>query len=217
MLSGPIPDGNSSGRGSFGQIAFSVRDSFFAFHPPLSSIFFSQPPLKHGRHQEEDACHEDGKGECHGKVSFFSPASNRQIRAVNLENQLKEKANEFEKKEEEMNELQSKLKNAQTDVDTVQESLQEAIVKLEETDKRATNVSHPFLYIFLNIKSHTGIPKMRHRSASGELVTDTLEIKQLALSPVVVLHLFCKGKKYSKIMYHLIVGETEKTSFRAKA
>ncbi|VDL88841.1 unnamed protein product [Schistocephalus solidus] len=119
MLPGTFPDCNCSARGSFGQIAFGVCDCFFAFQPAPSFIFSSQPSLKHGRHQEEDACHEDGKGECYGE----------------------EKANEFEKKEEEMNELQSKLKNAQQEVDTVQESLQEAIVKLEETDKRATNLS----------------------------------------------------------------------------
>lgn len=62
-------------------------------------------------------------------------------RAINLENQLKEKAKDFEKKEEEMNDWLSKVKTLQAEVDTVQESLQEAISKLEETDKRATNVS----------------------------------------------------------------------------
>ncbi|EUB63007.1 Tropomyosin [Echinococcus granulosus] len=60
-------------------------------------------------------------------------------KAINLENQLKEKAKDFEKKEEEMNDWLSKVKNIQTEVDTVQESLQEAISKLEETEKRATN------------------------------------------------------------------------------
>lgn len=62
-------------------------------------------------------------------------------RAINLESQLKEKAKDFEKKEEEMNDWLSKVKSIQTEVDTVQESLQEAISKLEETEKRATNVS----------------------------------------------------------------------------
>ncbi|VDL44024.1 unnamed protein product [Hymenolepis diminuta] len=56
-----------------------------------------------------------------------------------MENQLKEKARDFEKKDEEMNDWLSKVKSIQTEVDTVQESLQEAISKLEETDKRATN------------------------------------------------------------------------------
>ncbi|VUZ54403.1 unnamed protein product [Hymenolepis diminuta] len=60
-------------------------------------------------------------------------------KAINLENQLKEKARDFEKKDEEMNDWLSKVKSIQTEVDTVQESLQEAISKLEETDKRATN------------------------------------------------------------------------------
>ncbi|VDM25804.1 unnamed protein product, partial [Hydatigera taeniaeformis] len=60
-------------------------------------------------------------------------------KAINLENQLKEKAKDFEKKEEEMNDWLSKVKSIQTEVDTVQESLQEAISKLEETEKRATN------------------------------------------------------------------------------
>ncbi len=40
-----------------------------------------------------------------------------------------------------MNELQGKVKTIQSEVDEIQESLQEAISKLEETDKRATNVS----------------------------------------------------------------------------
>ncbi|VDD79274.1 unnamed protein product [Mesocestoides corti] len=61
-------------------------------------------------------------------------------KAINLESQLKEKARDFEKKEEEMNEMLAKVKNIQAEVDTVQESLQEAISKLEETEKRATNL-----------------------------------------------------------------------------
>ncbi len=41
-----------------------------------------------------------------------------------------------------MNELQGKVKTIQSEVDEIQESLQEAVSKLEETDKRATNVSY---------------------------------------------------------------------------
>lgn len=41
-----------------------------------------------------------------------------------------------------MADLQTKMKTAQAEGDAVQESLQEAIVKLEETEKRATNVGH---------------------------------------------------------------------------
>lgn len=43
-----------------------------------------------------------------------------------------------------MNDWLSKVKSIQTEVDTVQESLQEAISKLEETEKRATNVSKDY-------------------------------------------------------------------------
>ena len=48
--------------------------------------------------------------------------------------------------EEEMNDWLSKVKNIQTEVDTVQESLQEAVSKLEETEKRATNVSTSYSF-----------------------------------------------------------------------
>ncbi|VDP78576.1 unnamed protein product [Echinostoma caproni] len=62
-------------------------------------------------------------------------------RAVQYEAELKKKEQEREKKESDIAELNTKLKQAQTECDEVQESLQEALNKMEETDKRATNVS----------------------------------------------------------------------------
>lgn len=63
------------------------------------------------------------------------------FRAVQYEELLKKKEEEREKRESEIAELNTKMKQAQIDCDEVQETLQEQMNKLEETDKRATNVS----------------------------------------------------------------------------
>ncbi|KAF5395089.1 hypothetical protein PHET_07950 [Paragonimus heterotremus] len=60
-------------------------------------------------------------------------------RAVQYEALLKKKEEEREKKEQDIAELNNKLKQAQTACDEIQESLQESLNKLEETDKRSTN------------------------------------------------------------------------------
>ncbi|VDP26636.1 unnamed protein product [Schistosoma curassoni] len=63
------------------------------------------------------------------------------FRAVQYEELLKKKEEEREKRESEIAELNTKMKQAQIDCDEVQETLQEQMNKLEETDKRATNVT----------------------------------------------------------------------------
>ncbi|KAH8849239.1 Tropomyosin, partial [Schistosoma japonicum] len=59
-----------------------------------------------------------------------------QIRAVQYEELLKKKEEEREKRENEISELNTKMKQAQIDCDEVQETLQEQMNKLEETEKR---------------------------------------------------------------------------------
>ena len=97
-------------------------------------------------------------------------------RAINLETQLKEKAKDFEKMEEEMNDWLSKVKNIQTEVDTVQESLQEAVSKLEETEKRATNVSANYVVTIANsfinnVTNKKVYIKLKNANASGQNCT----------------------------------------------
>lgn len=60
---------------------------------------------------------------------------------------LRNKEEERERKEATIGEMNNKLKQAQTECDEIQESLQESLNKMEETDKRATNVSPPVYHI----------------------------------------------------------------------
>ncbi|VDO58954.1 unnamed protein product [Schistosoma margrebowiei] len=73
-------------------------------------------------------------------LNIFSPYY-LSFRAVQYEELLKKKEEEREKRESEIAELNTKMKQAQIDCDEVQETLQEQMNKLEETDKRATNVT----------------------------------------------------------------------------
>lgn len=93
-------------------------------------------------------------------LSFFDNVYNR---ADQLEAKLREKELEMQTKDEEAAEVIKKIQQVDTDKETAQTQLAETNTKLEETDKRATEVSHyeSFFNRYYQI-NNSRIQKYRH-------------------------------------------------------